>query len=767
MSALGFHSPTLIALSILIAMAASFTALDLAGRIRHDSGWVRRAWLGAAALVLGGGIWSMHFIAMLAFSAVMPATYDFQLTFLSFVIALIATGFGFYVASRDRATPALIGLSGVIMGAGIAGMHYAGMAAMHVGANVSYDPLYVVLSILVAIGASTAGLWLAFRTHSFTQKLAAAIAMGFAISGMHYVAIFGTRFTVHGADHARVEPALVGNVQLVVAVTAATFVILCAAAMAALYDRRFASLADREAGMLRDSEERFRVLYRRTPLPLHSLGADGRIEQVSDRWLAMLGYERADVIGHPITDFMTPESTRKRNEEHWPRLLASGELREAEYRLVAKDGRELDCILSAVAERDDDGKVVRTLCGLIDITERRRTEEALRQAQKLEAVGQLTGGIAHDFNNLLAVILGNLELARKRAPDDPRLIRLIDNTIQGAQRGAALTQRMLAFARRQDLKPEAVDVPDLVLGMADLMRRSIGPSMRIETRFPLGLARAQVDANQLELALLNLAVNSRDAMPNGGTIVIAAREEEISNDSSDGSDGSGLANGHYFCLSISDDGPGMDEATLARATEPFFTTKGVGKGTGLGLAMVHGLAAQSGGRLLLKSRVGEGTTAEIWLPIAGVRLEAAAPVVVVPEPPPVPHGVSAVLVVDDDPLVLTSTAAMLEDLGYAAAEASSGMQALEMLESGRSFDVVLTDQAMPGMTGVQLAAAIKARWPSLPVVLGTGYAELPEGADPDLPRLGKPFSRDSLERAVSFAVRSRRGNVVTLQPRHA
>jgi CheY-like chemotaxis protein len=183
--------------------------------------------------------------------------------------------------------------------------------------------------------------------------------------------------------------------------------------------------------------------------------------------------------------------------------------------------------------------------------------------------------------------------------------------------------------------------------------------------------------------------------------------------------------------------------------------------------MVHGLAAQSGGRLLLKSRVGEGTTAEIWLPIAGIRHEAAAPVVVVPEPPPVPHGVSAVLVVDDDPLVLTSTAAMLEDLGYAAAEASSGMQALEMLESGRSFDVVLTDQAMPGMTGVQLAAAIKARWPSLPVVLGTGYAELPEGADPDLPRLGKPFSRDSLERAVSFAVRSRRGNVVTLQPRHA
>jgi PAS domain S-box-containing protein len=765
-STLGFHSPLLIALSILIAMAASFTALDLAGRIRYADGWGRRAWLGAAALVLGGGIWSMHFVGMLAFSAAMPATYDFQLTLLSFLIALVVTGFGFYVASRDRVTLLLIGLSGIIMGLGIAGMHYTGMAAMHVGARLSYDPLYVVLSIMIAIGASTAALWLAFRTHSLGQKLAAAVAMGVAISGMHYVAIFGTDFQMHPADHVTVEPALVGNVQLVVAVTAATFVILCAAAMAAIYDRRFASLADREAVVLRESEERFRFLYRKTPLPLHSLGPDGRIEQVSDRWLALLGYEREDVIGHPITDFMTPDSTRQRNEEHWPRLLASGELREAEYRMVAKDGRVFDCILSAIAERDDEGKVTRTLCGLIDVTERRRAEEALRQAQKLEAVGQLTGGIAHDFNNLLAVILGNLELARKRAPDDARLLRLLDNTIQGAQRGAALTQRMLAFARRQDLKPEPVDVPDLVLGMADLLRRSIGPSVRIETRFPLGLARARVDANQLELALLNLAVNSRDAMPNGGSIVIAAREEEVANDASEGSDGSGLANGHYFCLAVSDDGPGMDRATLARATEPFFTTKGVGKGTGLGLAMVHGLAAQSGGRLVLKSQVGEGTTAEIWLPIAGARPEVAPPVAVA-EPPPVPQGVSAVLVVDDDLLVLTSTAAMLEDLGYATAEASTGMQALEMLESGRTFDVVLTDQAMPGMTGVQLAAAIKARWPNLPVVLGTGYAELPEGADPDLLRLGKPFSRDSLERAVTSAARSRRGNVVTLQPRHA
>jgi signal transduction histidine kinase len=227
----------------------------------------------------------------------------------------------------------------------------------------------------------------------------------------------------------------------------------------------------------------------------------------------------------------------------------------------------------------------------------------------VEAVGQLTGGVAHDFNNLLSVVLGNLELLRKRIPEDPKASKLLDSAVEGARRGAALTQRMLAFARRQDLKPQPVEVPDLVRGMADLLQRSIGPTIRIETRFPLHLPRALVDGHQLELALLNLVVNARDAMPDGGTITISAREE-------------GQAG--FICLSVADTGEGMDEATLAHASEPFFTTKGTGKGTGLGLSMVHGLAEQSGGALALKSQKGEGTTAEIWLPIvvAGVPQEA-------------------------------------------------------------------------------------------------------------------------------------------------
>jgi CheY-like chemotaxis protein len=259
------------------------------------------------------------------------------------------------------------------------------------------------------------------------------------------------------------------------------------------------------------------------------------------------------------------------------------------------------------------------------------------------------------------------------------------------------------------------------------------------------------DANQLELALVNLVVNARDAMPGGGTISIAAHEESMSV-----GNGPGLAPGRYVCLCVADTGEGMDEATLARATEPFFTTKGIGKGTGLGLSMVHGLAEQSGGRLVLKSRKGEGTTAEIWLPVAVARRaaeEAAA------EPPKASAGPASrrlrVLAVEDDPQVLMNTVAMLEDLGHEVLEAASGLQALDLLRGTTPVDVVVTDLAMPGMTGLHLADAVRAEWPQVKVVVTTGYADLAPGADPDVPRLDKPFSlqalADALDRATANA----------------
>ena len=378
-----------------------------------------------------------------------------------------------------------------------------------------------------------------------------------------------------------------------------------------------------------------------------------------------------------------------------------------------------------------------------EMAQRRTTEASLRHAQKMEAVGQLTGGIAHDFNNLLTAVLGSLALLRKRLPaGDPKVARLLENAFQGAERGAALTQRLLAFGRRQALTPEVVDLPGLVRGMGALLRGSLGGRVRVSMRFPEDLPPVEVDANQLELALLNLAVNARDAMPGGGEIAIAAREEDVRTRNADA-----LPAGRYVVLTVADTGEGMDETTLAQAMEPFFTTKGVGKGTGLGLSMVHGLAAQSGGRFLLRSRKGTGTEAELWLPRAEVAAaDRAAPR---PEPPSAkPRGRRTVMVVDDDPLVLASAAAMLDDLGHTALEAGSGSEALELLRAGAQVDLVITDYAMPGMTGLQLAEELHRLRPRLAVLLATGYAELQGAAASGLVRLAKPFAQEALAEAM-------------------
>ena len=381
-----------------------------------------------------------------------------------------------------------------------------------------------------------------------------------------------------------------------------------------------------------------------------------------------------------------------------------------------------------------------------EIGERMKVEEAFRQAQKMEAIGQLTGGIAHDFNNLLMAVLGNLNLLRKRLGSDAEGLRLVDGTLEAAERGALLTRRLLAFARQQDLKPVAVDVAALVVGTLDILRRAVGPMVAVETDFATDLWPARVDPNQLALALLNLAVNARDAMPDGGRLRLSARNVIVT-----ATAGNALADGDYVCLAVADTGSGMAEATLARARDPFFTTKELGKGTGLGLSMVDGMAAQLGGALRLASDLGAGTTAELWLPRAEGAPATVAAAVAAPAPEPRP---CTVLLVEDDALTSMATADLLRDLGHQVIVTASATKALQILRAGTAVDVVVTDQAMPGMTGTQLAAEIRAAWPHLPVVLATGYAELPTDAPLDLPRLDKPYGQDSLAAAIASLVGS-------------
>ncbi len=372
---------------------------------------------------------------------------------------------------------------------------------------------------------------------------------------------------------------------------------------------------------------------------------------------------------------------------------------------------------------------------------RERVQEQLLQSQKMESIGKLTGGVAHDFNNLLMAIMGNLDLLKKGLPDDPRTQRLIGGAIQGAERGAALTQRMLAFSRQQELHTQATDVGKLLAGMAELLERTLGP--RIATRFdvPAGLPPAQIDGNQVELAILNLAINSRDAMPEGGTIDIAAGVAP--------QDDQQLKLGRYVWIRVEDTGQGMDPETLNKAVEPFFSTNSIGKGTGLGLSMVHGLAMQLGGRLELASVPGKGTSATLWLPVS----EEAA---VVDQPAPSPIAAprrATILVVDDDPLIAMSAVDMLEDLGHTVIEANSGRQALSILDSGASVDLIMTDHAMPGMTGTELAIAAHRKRPNVPILLASGYADLPNGQKSDLPRLTKPYRQDQLRAEVDRLLR--------------
>ncbi len=385
------------------------------------------------------------------------------------------------------------------------------------------------------------------------------------------------------------------------------------------------------------------------------------------------------------------------------------------------------------------GDVIALVPEAQETTERRAAEQALRQSQKLEAMGQLTGGVAHDFNNLLTPIIGTLDLLSRREIGGERERRLIAGGLQSAERARTLVQRLLAFARRQPLQPQPVDVAALIRSMTDLIASTSGPRIRIDLAIDAALPAATAEVNQLEMALLNLAVNARDAMPSGGNLTIGASAKSLAANARPG-----LAAGRYVLVTVSDTGIGMDEYTLAHAIEPFFSTKGIGKGTGLGLSMVHGLASQLGGALSISSKPGLGTTIELLLPVADC--EAA-----VIEPPAeqaaAPRGAGTVLLVDDEEQVRETTADMLIEFGYDVIEASSGEAAIELLDR-RQVDLIVTDHLMGGMTGMALIDHVRMTAPDMPVLVISGYADA-EGIAAGVPRLTKPFRSAELANMLS------------------
>ncbi|WP_171070137.1 response regulator [Methylobacterium terricola] len=395
--------------------------------------------------------------------------------------------------------------------------------------------------------------------------------------------------------------------------------------------------------------------------------------------------------------------------------------------------------VTRVPIRDEAGAVVHLAVIERDITEQRLLEGRLRQADKMQALGTLAGGVAHDFNNLLTAILGSLELALPKVAGDARLTRLMTNAAQAAQRGAALTKRLLTFSHRRDLQARVVDLNAVIRGMDDLLGRSLGGFVQVEHALSDDLWPAKVDPDQLELAILNLCINGRDAMPEGGIVVLSTRNERVS-----GSTDPNLKDGDYAVTAIRDTGTGIPPEILGRVFEPFFTTKGVGQGTGLGLAMVFGLVQQSGGTIRIDSEVGRGTTVLLYLPRSHESVEAVSAAKAVPAPA---SRRARVLVVDDDPQVRHVTASFLNGFGYDEAEVPSGEAALERLAAER-FDIVVADLAMPGMSGIDLAEEVRRRWPALPFLLVTGHAEAAR-IPADFSVLEKPFPSADLAARVA------------------
>jgi PAS domain S-box-containing protein len=634
-------------------------------------------------------------------------------------------------------------------------MHYVGMAAVRAPATLAYRPGLVIASLAIAIFASWAALRAALAERSLGARAAGATLLGVAICAMHYTAMRAATFRPTAAAH--VGAGDIGNLSLVFGVGTSTLLLLFMALLAAMFDRRFEVAALREAQAVAQREEQLRTILAQLPVGvIVASTSSGAVEYANPAAERLMG---GDIVagGAAIADALValhPDGRPYASSEHpLRRALTAGERIERELvRYRRPDGGEFIAEISAAPiDSAPDG---RTVLAISDVTARVEAQEALQQGSKLQSLGQLTGGVAHDFNNLLTPVIGALDIVSRRSSGDERQARLIAGAMQSAERARTLVQRLLAFARRQHLEARSVDVAALIAGMEDLIARSIGPQIKVLFRSRPPLPAAKVDPNQLELALLNLAVNARDAMPGGGTLAIVAQAEQVGPGHA-----AGIEAGDYVRITVSDTGTGMDPETLRRAVDPFFTTKGVGQGTGLGLSMVHGLAAQSGGGLQLSSTPGAGTRADLWLPVAR-DVASADPTV---HDDPAPGRALRVLLVDDEPLVRAATAEMIIEAGHQVVQAETGRGALERLRS-QNFDVLVTDYAMPGMTGTQLAAEAHRIDPRLPVLLITGYADLADEAAGGLPRLAKPFKQSALAKCLRSLTEAG-GNVIRLVPR--
>jgi PAS domain S-box-containing protein len=509
-------------------------------------------------------------------------------------------------------------------------------------------------------------------------------------------------------------------------------------------EERLRELADTLEERVRDrTRERDRVWTLSQDL-FNVCGFDGILRAINPAWASVLGYDEAELIGSPFADLIHPEDLADA-AEHFAALTHMKSARDFDCRLRHKNGTYRWINWTAIPEGDVFYSIGR------DVTHRKQLEDLLRQSQKMEAVGQLTGGLAHDFNNMLMGIMGGMEIMRRRIADGKTrdLGRLIEMALSSAERAAALTHRLLAFSRRQSLDSRALDVNALVASIEDLLRRTLGERVAIALELGADTWTAIGDTNQLESAILNLAINARDAMPDGGRLTIGTANARLDADYTDAH--ADLAPGDYIKITVADTGVGMSPQVARRAFEPFYTTKPIGQGTGLGLSMVYGFAQQSKGHVSLESRIGSGTSVALYLPrfSADAEVEGTAPLAEAPR-----GDGETVLVIEDDETVRELVVEVLGELGYAAIEARNGDEAIAILKSQQGLDLMISDVGLPGLNGRQIATIARQHRPALQILFMTGYAadavDRPNFLGPGMDMILKPFSMD----AIAVRIRS-------------
>ena len=744
------HDPRLVALSVIIAVIASYAALDLAGRVAAAQKGARAIWLIGGAIAMGLGIWSMHYIGMLAFHLPVPVLYDVPTVVASLLAAIFASAVALWVVSRQKMGLAEAIPASVVMGIGISAMHYTGMAAMRLPAAVQYDRRLVALSVAIAIVVSFVALDRFFSLRgagnrgSNWRKIWSAVLMGAAIPSMHYTAMAAARFSPTGMDSPGGHGVAI-SILGAAALAASTLVVLALAIVTSVVDRRMSA----QQAALQTSDQALQLLRRiidTTPHLVFVKDQQGRFTLANRAIAEVYGTTPEKLEGKTEADFNHNAEEVKHFLEDDNEVMSSLRQKDIPEEPLT-NGKKRWFQTVKVPLFSTDGTAQHVLGVATDITDRKHLEDQLRQAQKMEAVGRLAGGVAHDFNNLLTVIIGHTDLLLDD-PDagDERRSDLTEIK-RASERAAGLTRQLLAYSRKQFLQPTVLDLNVAVAAMDQLLRTLIGENVRLSTVLAPGLGAIEADRVQLEQVIMNLAVNARDAMPNGGRLTIETENVEL--------DQSNQAHptvrpGSYVALTVSDTGSGMDEETKSHLFEPFFTTKEQGKGTGLGLATVYGIVKQSGGFIWAHSEPGRGSRFTIYQP----RVLATAPAGSLPQDASSSlRGSETILVVEDEEGVRKLTCRSLGGQGYTILRAECGQEALRVAEEyGGTIDLLVTDVVMPGMSGPELVERIALARPETKVLYLSGYADdavnrhgVPE---PGVILLQKPFTQQVLARKV-------------------